>query len=138
MKKRNLILLCIFTMIIVFSINVYAVDCSEVIPTGDGSIMYYLNEYVFKAMKYGAPTLFIVLTSFDFAKVVFTGDEKGMDKAKNNFLKRSVAVLIVFFAPDIINLIVNFIDKQSIASCVNQLTKWAEAHFSCNGNMMII
>ena len=44
-----------------------------------------------------------------------------MDKSKKNFLKRSVAALIIFFAPDIIKLLVEFVQEQSIASCTNNM-----------------
>lgn len=120
MKKRNIILLCLVTVIITFSINVYAEGCSEVFSTGEGSLIYLMNEHIYTPIKWATPILLLVLTSFDFAKVVFSGDGKGMDKAKNNFLKRSIAALIIFFAPDIINLLVDFVNGQSIASCTGQ------------------
>lgn len=116
MKKRNIVLLVIVSLIITFSINVSA-DCGGVFSDGFISDM---NKYVYTPIKWATPILLLVLTSFDFAKVVFSGDGKGMDKAKNNFLKRAVAALIIFFAPDIINLLVKFVNEQSIASCSNQ------------------
>ena len=104
------------TLIITFSINVYA-DCGGVFAD---SFISDMNKYVYTPIKWATPVILLVLTSFDFAKVVFSGDSKGMDKAKSNFLKRAVAALIIFFAPDIINLLVEFVNKQSIASCSNQ------------------
>ena len=91
----------------------------------DDKIYDSLNKYVFKPIKWITPVLLLVLTSIDFAGVVFSGDQKGMDKAKNNFLTRSVAALIIFFAPYIINLIAELVDQQSISSCLNKfgLTK---------------
>ena len=121
MKKRNVILVCLVAVIIFFSINVYATECNEVFDTGNGSLIYIMNEHIYKPIKWITPLLLLVLTSFDFANVVFSGDGKGMDKAKNNFFKRAVAALIIFFAPDIINLLVGFINEQSIASCLNQI-----------------
>ena len=118
MKKKNLVLLCIVTVILVFTFNVYAEDCSGVF---DDNLIAKLDMYVYKPVKYATPVLLLVLTSFDFAKVVFSGTKEGMDKAKNNFLKRSVAALIIFFAPDIIKLLVEFVQEQSIASCTNNM-----------------
>ena len=62
----------------------------------------------------------IVLTSIDFAGVVFSGDSKGMDKAKNNFMKRAVAALIIFFAPNILNLIFQMTNPD-LSACLDQL-----------------
>ena len=121
MKKRNAILFCLVAVIITFSINVYAESCGEVFNTGDGSLISILNKDLYVPIKWITPLLLLVLTSFDFAKVVFSGDGKGMDKAKNNFLKRSIAALIIFFAPDIINLLVDFVNKESIAACLDQI-----------------
>ena len=112
-----MVLLCILAIIITFSIVVNAENCSGVFSDG---LINDVNNYVYTPIKWATPVLLLVLTSFDFAKVVFSGDGKGMDKAKNNFLKRSVAALIIFFAPDIINLLVKFVNEQSIASCSSQ------------------
>ena len=117
MKKRNVILLYLFVIVITFSINVYA-DCGN---TAMSDFVSQMNKYIYKPIKWGTPILLLVLTSFDFAKVVFSGDGKGMSKAANNFLKRSIAALIIFFAPDIIGLLASFIDNQTIASCSNGL-----------------
>ena len=117
MKKRNVLLFVVITMIITFSINVSAENCSGVFSD---DLINNMNNYVYTPIKWATPILFLLLTSIDFAKVVFTGDGKGMDKAKNNFLKRAVAALIIFFAPDIINLLVKFVNDQSIASCTGQ------------------
>ncbi len=80
-----------------------------------------INELkeIFKFVKIIAPIIFLVLTSLDFAKVVFSDSKDGMDKAKNNFLKRAVATLIIFFAPDIITLIMQIIDDESIKNATN-------------------
>lgn len=115
MKKKNIILLCIVTIIITFSINVYADECSGIF---DSQFISDLDTFVYKPVKWATPVLLLVLTSIDFAKVVFANDGKAMDKAKNNFLKRAVAALIIFFAPDVIKLLVSFVNDQSIASCL--------------------
>lgn len=114
MKKRNRILLYLFTAIITLSINVYA-------DNGCGAITQFvadMNEHLYIPIKWGTPLLFLVLTSFDFAKVVFSGDQKGMDKAKTNFLKRAIAALLIFFAPEIITALAEIISQESITSCI--------------------
>jgi len=114
-KKKGTILLLLFTIIITYSINVSAETCNQVIAQ---DFINTMNQYVYKPVKWLTPVLLLVLTSLDFAKVIFASDEKGMSKATNNFLKRFVAALIVFFAPDIIQLLVTFINNQSLASCM--------------------
>ena len=122
MKKdlRNVILIVIFVLILGLGINVYAAsyDCYDVI---DKDLLEALNNYVYKPIKWLTPTLLILLTSFDFAKVVFGGKKEEMDKAKNNFMKRAVAALIIFFAPNVIILIVDLVQQSSIRSCLDKL-----------------
>ena len=120
MKKKNLLLLIIFVGILAFSIRVNganSVSCTGVF--GD-ELIDALNKYVFTPIKWIVPVLLLILTTIDFAGVVFSGDKKGMDKAKSNFLKRGIAALIIFFAPEIINLIVKLVNEQSISSCINR------------------
>ena len=116
---RNLVLILIFTLVLGMSFNVFAAgeSCTGVISDEFISAM---SNYVYTPIKWLTPILLLVLTSIDFAGVVFGGKKENMDKAKNNFLKRSIAALIIFFAPDLINLIVKFINDQSISSCMSK------------------
>ena len=118
MKKKNMILFLIVICILSVSITVNAEDCNGVFGSG---FIDALREYVYKPIKWLTPIVLLLLTSIDFAGVVFNGEKDKMNKAKNNFLKRGVAALIIFFAPDLIILIVKFIDNQSISSCMNSL-----------------
>ena len=122
MKKKDLLLIVLFVGIIFIAINVSADDtvtCSSIFDKN--GIMTVLNQHVFKPIKWLTPVLLLVLTSIDVATIVFSGDKKGVDKAKTNFLKRAVAALIIFFAPDIINLIATFVDKNEVKSCMEQM-----------------
>lgn len=116
---RNLIMILLFTITLGVSINVFAAGESCTGVFGD-ELISAMNDYVYTPIKWLTPVLLLILTSIDFAGVVFGGKKDSMDKAKNNFLKRSVAALIIFFAPDLINLIVKFINDRSIASCMSQ------------------
>ncbi len=119
--KRNfnkILLIMLFVLILGISINTYAAngECTGVFAQ---EFISALNDYIYVPIKWATPILLILLTSFDFAKVVFDGKKENMDKAKNNFLKRLVAALIIFFAPDLVKLIVDFIQNESIKSCMN-------------------
>ena len=117
MKKKECIYLITFVAIIFASINVFAYECTGVFSD---ELISALNNYVYKPIKIATPVLLIVLTSIDFAKLVFTGNKEGLDKAKKNFTKRAIAALVIFFAPDIINLIVDIVQERSISSCLSQ------------------
>ena len=118
---KNLLLIVVFVFVLGISINVFGANeytCDGVLGK---DFIPALNKYVYTPIKIATPVLLLVLTSLDFAKVVFAGKKEDMDKAKNNFMKRAVAALIVFFAPDVIKLIVSFIQDKSIASCMENM-----------------
>lgn len=121
MKKdlKNILLITLFVFILGISFNVSAAQatCSGVF---DPAFLQILNDYVYVPIKWATPILLLLLTSLDFAKIVFNGKKEDMDKAKTNFMKRFVAALIVFFAPDVIKLIVDLIQNNSIKSCMDR------------------
>ncbi len=118
---KNLLLIIIFVFILGISLRVSAdeLNCTGVF---DPEFLNAIRDYVYKPVKIATPILLLVLTSFDFAKVVFAGKKEDMDKAKNNFLKRAVAAVIIFLAPDVIRLVVDLIQNNSIKSCMDNLT----------------
>ena len=113
-RKRNMFIIFIFILSI--SIVVKAEPtCNSIF---DSNIMQVLQNDVYTPLKVAAPVLLLIFTTIDFAKAVFVSNEKdGMEKAKSNFVKRGVAALIVFFAPDIINLILSLVDQYNLSSC---------------------
>ena len=116
---KNILLITLFVGVLGLSINVFAANqtCTGVF---DPDFLDILNNYVYVPIKWATPILLLVLTSFDFAKIVFSGKKEDMDKVKNNFLKRLVAALIIFFAPDVIKLLVDLIQNNSIKSCMDK------------------
>ena len=103
---------------ILSTINVYATSCSEVI---NPKLIAMLKNNVFKPIKIVTPILLLLFTTLDFAKAVFNDNKDALNKAISNFGKRAVATLVVFFAPDIINLILEFINTRSMNACLNNL-----------------
>lgn len=117
MKKRNCLMILVFATCILTVINVNAAECEEVIrPELLKEIKGVLN-----LIQIAAPIALLFLTSLDFAKVIFSDSKDGIDKAKNNFLKRGVAVLIIFFAPMIIKLILDIVQETSMQGCIESL-----------------
>ena len=120
---KNIMLITLFVLILGVGTNVYAanVGCTGVF---EPELLNTLKNTIYIPIKWAAPILLVLLTSFDFAKVVFSGKKEDMDKIKNNFLKRAVAAFIIFVAPDIIILIVDVVggnNAVSIKSCLGSL-----------------
>ena len=122
MKKdfKNILLLMIFVGVLSISVNVFAANtsCTGVFTA---EFIGVLHDHIYQPIKWITPILLILMTSIDFSKVVFTGKKDDMSKVANNFLKRAIAALIIFFAPDIIELIVDLVNNHAISSCMNNL-----------------
>lgn len=90
-------------------------SCSTLI---NNSLMGKINKNVLIPLKIIAPILLLVLTTIDFAKIVFSENDKdGMPKAWKNFLKRAIATLIIFFASNIVTMIYGFV--KGVGFCWN-------------------
>ena len=116
MKKKNLLLFIVAFGILAFSINVYAESCEGVFSDG---LIEALDKYLYVPIKWLTPIVLLLLTSIDFFGIIFNGEKDKLNKAKNNFLKRLIAAVIIFFAPNLISLIVRLVNDQSISSCMN-------------------
>ena len=100
------------------TINVSAASCEQMFAP---ELLQEIKN-ILTIIQVAAPILLLFFTSLDFAKVVFGNGKDGMDKAKNNFLKRSVAVLIVFFAPMIVKLILDLVQENSLRGCIDVIS----------------
>ncbi len=118
MKRKNYLLMGIMILVIFSTIYVHAQESCQGIF---GQELIDEIKSIFRIIQIIAPIALLLLTSFDFAKVVFSDNKDGLNKAKNNFLKRAVAVLIIFFSPYIITLILDLINDSSMRSCLDQM-----------------
>ncbi len=112
-NKINLLIVMVFTL--GFTLSVNAANCDGVIGP---ELMSEINS-ILRIIQIATPVILLLLTSIDFAKVVFNDNKDGLDKAKNNFMKRSIAAMIVFFAPYIIRLVLNLINDASLSSAAS-------------------
>ena len=72
-------------------------------------LVTFIEENVNVPLKIIAVVAFFIFTTLEYAKVVFNND--GSPKQANEkTLKRFVGLLFLFFAPNIINLILKFVD----------------------------
>ena len=69
----------------------------------------FIDKYINTPLKIIAVVIFFVMTTIEYSKVVFSGDGSSK-KANEKTLKRFVALLILFLAPDIIKLILKIVD----------------------------
>lgn len=81
-------------------------------------LMYILKNNIFKPIRILVPIVLVILTSFDFVQAIFNDKKEGMPKATSNFIKRAIIALLIFFAPDLLSLILTLIDASVIKSCL--------------------
>ena len=86
----------------------------------EGTVMYILYHNVFIPIKVLVPIILIIFTTIDFAKVVFTDEKDALEKAKKNLFKRIIIGVIIFFVPNILQLIFGLFDNIQIRSCMNK------------------
>ena len=68
-----------------------------------------VDKYLNAPLKIIAVVTFLVMTTIEYAQVVFSADGSSK-KANEKTLKRFLALLILFLAPDIIKLILKIVD----------------------------
>ena len=69
----------------------------------------FIDKYINTPLKILAVVIFLVMTTIEYASVVFSGDGSPK-KANEKTLKRFLALLLLFLAPDIIKLVLKIID----------------------------
>ncbi len=100
--------------------EVYA-TCKDLF--GD-TILNYIRNDILPIIWIGVPILLILLTSFDFAKVVFVDDKEGIQHAFQRFIKRAIAALLIFLTPTILVILVDVIGAgDTVQSCIREMRK---------------
>ncbi len=77
----------------------------------------FLNNNVIKTIYIGIPILLILLTTFDFAKVVFIDDKDGIQNAFKKMTTRIIAAVLIFLVPNIIIFANNIIGSRKVEEC---------------------
>lgn len=87
------------------------VDCESLFgdKNDEKSIAYIVNE-VLGYVRVAVPILIILLGSIDLAKATVAGKEDEMKKAQKDFVIRMIAGVAVFFAPQIVAIIMKLAD----------------------------
>ena len=83
------------------------VDCSSLDSNNeDDSVVWLLNKLL-DYVKIGGPLIVVVLSSIDFAKVITTGDDDKLAKAKKKLFTRLILAASLFFLPVFVQLILS-------------------------------
>lgn len=81
-------------------------ECKTLLGSGDDpKSLYSLLQYAFLAIKFITPALVLVLCIMDFVRATAAQDEKVMKDAQLNCIKRIIAGVIIFFVPNLINIL---------------------------------
>ena len=94
------------------------------------SFLDFLNNNVLKIIYIGIPILLIVLTTFDFAKVVFIDDKDGVGAAGKKFGKRVIAAFLIYLVPTILIFVSNIFANNEISKCAKTLKDLTETYNS--------
>ncbi len=123
MKKKDILLFAIMFVAIFGIISVDAKEINMLDTAFNCNSSAFLNLYkelqsLFRYIKYAAPIILLVMTTLDFSKVVFSDSKDGMDKAKKNFTKRAIMAVVIFFIPDLVNLVFTFVASDEARQCI--------------------
>ena len=83
----------------------------------DPNSVAWLLQYVFNVVKVVGPILVIILSSFDFAKVIISNDDESMAKAQKKLIWRLILVVALFLIPDIISVLLETFNLTSSSTC---------------------
>ena len=86
------------------------------------NFLTFLEDNVFGVVRIGVIILLILLTTVDFAKVVFIDDKEGIQNAFKNFRRRAIAAVLIFLTPTIIIFIANLVGAgESVQECAKTI-----------------
>ena len=93
----------------------------------------FLNilRIVIRLLQFSVPLILIVLGTIDMIKAVTSNDDKAAKNSLNTFIKRLMYGVLVFLAPFLVRLVLNFLNenilKNSDVDSMNWLGCWNEA-----------
>lgn len=97
-----------------------SIECSDIFKINEeGSFGWMLNT-ILGYIKVIAPILVVLLSAIDFIKAVFGFDEKAMKEAQHKLIIRLIAAVALFLIPQLIQLIMNFINVSLDPACFLQ------------------
>jgi len=89
----------------------------------DDSFVSLVKRNFFRLIYIGVPILLLVLTTFDFAQVVFVDDKDGIQNAFKKFKKRLVVAVLIYFVPTILNTLIDIVGVDKVGECIKTFTE---------------
>lgn len=92
------------------NLNFTTSDCESYLGsiTDSNDPAYYL-DFAFKLIKYATIVLLLALTILDFVKATTSSKDDAIKKAMQTAVKRAIIAVIIFFAPILINFILDLL-----------------------------
>ncbi len=87
--------------------------------------MDFLKENVYIPVVIAIPILLIVLTTIDFAKVVFIDDKEGIKKAGSRFGKRVIMAVLILLVPTILIFVADIIGVDEVQECAKLIKNYS-------------
>ena len=93
----------------------------------------FLNilRIVIHLLQFSVPLILLVFGTIDMIKAVTSNDDKAAKNSLNTFIKRLMYGILVFLAPFLVRLVLNFLNenilKNSEVDSMNWLRCWNEA-----------
>lgn len=85
-------------------------------PNDENSVAWLLQK-VFNYVKVIGPILVVILSSIDFLKVIFNGDDDAMKKAQKKLATRLVLAAALFFIPTIVQALLRMFGITANPTC---------------------
>ena len=96
------------------------------------SFIGFLKRNVYIPFVIAIPILLIVLTTIDFAKVVFSEDKEGIKKAGTKFGKRAIMAVIILLVPTILIFIADTIGVDEVQECAKLIKSYSGENSNTN------
>lgn len=90
--------------------------CEDLLGT---TFLDFLENNVVKLIYIAIPIILLVLTTIDFAKVVFIDDKEGIQTAGKKFGKRAIAAILIYLVPAILTFITRIFVTNEVSKCVD-------------------
>lgn len=101
-----------------YTINLLANESNEVCESLLGENLKKDLEQILKIMIIAGPLIIVFLTSMEFISAITGKDDDAIKKCTQKLVTRLVLVVVLFFLPMLINLLLELID-QKYTSCIN-------------------
>ena len=93
----------------------------------------YIISTLITLIKIIVPILLIIFGMLDLGKAVVAAKEDEIKKGQQTFIKRAITAVIVFFAIQIVQIVINFVSSKdpNVVNCFNCFVNGKESDKGC-------